>query len=138
MVSYGPRHQADSGHSDDARRALLVAICHYASRMSEAPDRSARRACWEKRDEYFKCLDDSADKESSCSKQKAAFEKNCAASWVSRLWQQQPCSTVTDALNQVDYFIKRRQLQKRQDAMYARDAGNLATQAASVPNNGRP
>lgn len=41
-------------------------------------------------------------------------------------------------VNQVDYFIKRRQLQKRQDAMYARDAGNLATQTASVPNNGRP
>ncbi|KAK9898040.1 hypothetical protein P389DRAFT_210396 [Cystobasidium minutum MCA 4210] len=86
--------------------------------MSEAPDRSARRACWDSRDEYFKCLDASGDSDSSCTKQKASFEKNCAASWV-------------------DYFIKRRQLQKRQDAMYARDAGNLATQTASVPNNGR-
>jgi hypothetical protein len=38
---------------------------------------------------------------------------------------------------QVDYFVKRRQLQKRQDATYARDAGNMATAAAS-PATGIP
>jgi hypothetical protein len=33
---------------------------------------------------------------------------------------------------QVDYFIKRRQLQAQQDRMYAQDAGVIANNAASI------
>lgn len=46
-------------------------------------DREARAKCWEHRDAYFDCLTRNDDKEASCSKEKAGFEKNCAASWVS-------------------------------------------------------
>lgn len=57
-----------------------------------APDRSERARCWEARDAYFKCLDregivdslsekDKAEK--GCASDGRAFEKNCAASWVS-------------------------------------------------------
>ncbi|KXT16430.1 hypothetical protein AC579_5144 [Pseudocercospora musae] len=58
-----------------------------------APDRTARAACWEGRDSFFKCLDrhdiiDSAKPEGDkkarelCSKELAEFEKTCASSWV--------------------------------------------------------
>lgn len=57
-----------------------------------APDRSARAKCWEARDAYFKCLDNSGIVDSISEKDKAAkacavegkgFEANCASSWVS-------------------------------------------------------
>ena len=58
-----------------------------------APDRSARALCWEGRDGFFACLNKNnivdsvreADKANTlCSAENAAFEKNCATSWVSR------------------------------------------------------
>merc|ERR1712225_54728 len=57
-------------------------------------DREARAKCWEHRDGYFECLVKNGEDEKRCAKERAGFEKNCAASWV-------------------DYFIKRRQIQKR-------------------------
>lgn len=56
-----------------------------------APDRSARSVCWEKRDEFFACLDrnnilnsikDDVAVKKVCPKELVEFEKSCASSWV--------------------------------------------------------
>ncbi|KAL1303144.1 hypothetical protein AAFC00_006575 [Neodothiora populina] len=56
-----------------------------------APDRTQRAKCWEGRDNFFACLDKNniidsvreSDKAASlCNTENAAFEKNCASSWV--------------------------------------------------------
>lgn len=101
--------------------------------MSEAPSRSERKACWESRDAYFECLTKSGEQEASCTKDRAAFEKNCAASWVGLApTSATPRPECAEPIQmQVDYFVKRRILQKRQDAMYAQDAGNIANAATS-------
>ncbi|XBW38008.1 hypothetical protein QEN19_003593 [Hanseniaspora menglaensis] len=62
--------------------------------QEHAPNRQSRKLCWEKRDEFFNCLDkidilnslDPKNKDiiaKNCSKQKADFEYNCATSWIS-------------------------------------------------------
>lgn len=61
--------------------------------QEHAPDRQSRKLCWEKRDEYFNCLDkidilnsldpnNSAVISKNCSKEKLDFEFNCATSWI--------------------------------------------------------
>ncbi|BDD56785.1 hypothetical protein MPDQ_005686 [Monascus purpureus] len=56
-----------------------------------APDRTSRQRCWESRDLFFNCLDDSNiidslknDKEArrKCGKEIAAFENACSKTWV--------------------------------------------------------
>ncbi|KAL6927140.1 hypothetical protein ACO0SA_003430 [Hanseniaspora valbyensis] len=62
--------------------------------QEHAPDRQSRKQCWEKRDEFFSCLDkinilNSLDPnnskiiKSNCSREKSEFEHNCATSWIS-------------------------------------------------------
>lgn len=55
-------------------------------------DRNERQACWAARDAYFACLDrndilnplkDGAKATSKCGKESEAFDRDCAASWVS-------------------------------------------------------
>lgn len=57
-----------------------------------APTRSARQVCWTARDAYFGCLEGNAvnvpgqEEKGVCKKEKEAYGKGCAASWVSGLW----------------------------------------------------
>lgn len=61
--------------------------------QQHAPDRKSRKLCWEKRDEFFNCLDkinilNSLDPKNlkavkdNCSSEKSEFEFNCATSWI--------------------------------------------------------
>lgn len=58
----------------------------------EPPNKSQRKVCWEARDAFFECLDannimnsldlnEKANVESKCGKQRATFQKDCVASW---------------------------------------------------------
>ena len=54
-----------------------------------AVTRGERQHCWDNRDVYFACLDNShvlkpGDEGKGCAKEKAAYEKSCAKSWVRR------------------------------------------------------
>ncbi|KAI9787618.1 MAG: hypothetical protein M1839_000149 [Geoglossum umbratile] len=62
-----------------------------ADSTPEAPNRSQRSHCWDARDAFFGCLNQSriidsiTDHELArerCGKEGAAFEENCARSWV--------------------------------------------------------
>ncbi|ODQ81794.1 hypothetical protein BABINDRAFT_58475 [Babjeviella inositovora NRRL Y-12698] len=66
---------------------------NFKEEQTDAPNRSARKQCWESRDLFFACLDKSkienslapgADKQvaSACAKPLKAFERDCASSWV--------------------------------------------------------
>lgn len=55
------------------------------------PDRRERAKCWEARDAYFACLDrvgvidaikNDEQARKGCPSETAAFERDCAASWV--------------------------------------------------------
>ncbi|SPO07589.1 related to Cytochrome c oxidase subunit 6B-like protein new16 [Cephalotrichum gorgonifer] len=57
-----------------------------------APSRTERRQCWAARDAYFGCLDanaiadpkaDEAGARKTCPAETEAFERDCAAKWVS-------------------------------------------------------
>lgn len=53
----------------------------------DAANRQDRQRCWESRDAYFACLDTAkvvkaGDEGSACAATKAAYEDNCAKSWV--------------------------------------------------------
>ena len=52
-----------------------------------AVSREGRQHCWDNRDAYFTCLDNShvlkpGDEVKACAAEKAAYEKSCAKSWV--------------------------------------------------------
>ncbi|KAI9295211.1 hypothetical protein K502DRAFT_228707 [Neoconidiobolus thromboides FSU 785] len=55
----------------------------------ESLNKEKRRACWEVRDQYFKCLDSiqwidaDTDQSATCQKYKLLFSEKCPASWVS-------------------------------------------------------
>lgn len=48
-----------------------------------APNSAERKACWNARDQLWKCLDDNNDNASACQKFQSEFEGNCPAQWVS-------------------------------------------------------
>lgn len=53
----------------------------------DAASRQDRQKCWESRDAYFACLDKAnvvkpGDEGTACDSVKAAYEHNCAKSWV--------------------------------------------------------
>lgn len=48
-----------------------------------APNSAERKACWNARDQLWKCLDDNNDNASPCQKFQSEFEGNCPAQWVS-------------------------------------------------------
>ncbi|XP_008052689.1 cytochrome c oxidase assembly factor 6 homolog [Carlito syrichta] len=47
-----------------------------------APSMKERLACWEARDEYWKCLDENADDASRCKKIRSSFEASCPQLWI--------------------------------------------------------
>lgn len=68
-------------------------------------DRATRQKCWDARDSFFKCLDSNEiidpttiSTTSPCQSQKAAFKKDCVATWV-------------------DYFSKKRVLEIQRERM---------------------
>ncbi len=89
----------------------------------ETPDpalRQDRQKCWDNRDAYFACLDAAGivkpgDEGNACVAPKAAYEVNCAKSWVC-------CSTHSTGrcdklLSKIDYFNKRRVLAEQQQGV---------------------
>ncbi|XP_068163299.1 cytochrome c oxidase assembly factor 6 homolog [Antennarius striatus] len=63
-----------------------------------APSSAERKACWDTRDQLWKCLDDNHDNAESCEKFQKKFEAACPAQWVK-------------------YFAKRRDFLKYQERM---------------------
>lgn len=63
------------------------------SETPQPPSREQRQLCWNKRDEYFACLDkhgiiqpaegELGDKEGKCTAQRTSYEGSCGRSWVS-------------------------------------------------------
>lgn len=87
-----------------------------------APTSAERKACWNARDQLWKCLDDNNDNASPCQKFQSEFEGNCPAQWVSISLKIEGKKTVftwayatfnTSCLScQVKYFAKRRDFLK--------------------------
>lgn len=48
-----------------------------------APNSAERKACWNARDQLWKCMDENNDNASLCQKFQTEFEANCPAQWVS-------------------------------------------------------
>lgn len=53
--------------------------------------REDRQQCWDARDAYFACLDQSGvvkagEEKGACVAQESVYAKNCAKSWVIILW----------------------------------------------------
>ncbi|KHN86495.1 Cytochrome c oxidase assembly factor 6 -like protein [Toxocara canis] len=44
--------------------------------------KSSRKICYESRDRFLECSDRNNGDESKCKKERAAFDKDCPASWV--------------------------------------------------------
>ncbi|XP_018539832.1 cytochrome c oxidase assembly factor 6 homolog [Lates calcarifer] len=63
-----------------------------------APNSAQRKACWDARDQLWKCLDDNDGKAASCQKFQSEFEAKCPAQWVK-------------------YFTKRRDFLKYKEKM---------------------
>nr|XP_020642572.1 cytochrome c oxidase assembly factor 6 homolog [Pogona vitticeps]XP_020642582.1 cytochrome c oxidase assembly factor 6 homolog [Pogona vitticeps]XP_020642591.1 cytochrome c oxidase assembly factor 6 homolog [Pogona vitticeps] len=47
-----------------------------------APSMKERKACWDARDEYWKCLDENLEDTTKCEIFKGTFEKTCPQQWV--------------------------------------------------------
>ncbi|KAM9613022.1 cytochrome c oxidase assembly factor 6 homolog isoform 1-T1 [Trichechus inunguis] len=47
-----------------------------------APSMKERQACWEARDEYWKCLDERTEDASQCKKLRSSFESSCPQQWI--------------------------------------------------------
>lgn len=102
--------------------------------MSQPPaalSREGRGRCWAARDAFFQCLNVAGQDappqglrpgEGACAPERAAYEKECPASWVR--WE--PARRVNEiarltrahAAAQVDYFNTRRMLEIRQRRTY--------------------
>ena len=54
--------------------------------MTAAPNKAERQKCWQARDAFWKCLDESADDIAKCKAQRKLFEANCTAQWASFLF----------------------------------------------------
>ncbi|TWW64444.1 cytochrome c oxidase assembly factor 6 homolog [Takifugu rubripes] len=63
-----------------------------------APNSAERKACWDARDELWKCLDQNQDRASACQQLQSQFEGRCPAQWVK-------------------YFTKRRDFLKYKERM---------------------
>ncbi|KAM4694702.1 cytochrome c oxidase assembly factor 6 homolog [Discoglossus pictus] len=47
-----------------------------------APSAKERKACWEARDHYWKCLDENKDDASKCGEFKQCFHSQCPRQWI--------------------------------------------------------
>ena len=51
-------------------------------RMSDVVSKEGRKACWDARDKYWKCLDENQQLAEKCKSQFELYEKNCSKTWV--------------------------------------------------------
>lgn len=84
-----------------------------------AVTRGGRQHCWDNRDAYFGCLDNShvlkpGDEGKACATEKAAYEKSCAKSWVCFAPVSSHAILEFRRQSQIDYFNKRRVLAEQQ------------------------
>jgi cytochrome c oxidase assembly factor 6 len=89
-----------------------------------AISREKRQECWESRDAYFACLDKAGvlkagEEGKACTTQNAAYEKNCARSWVRELSSGPSFSLTLCFPLEIEYFNQRRILAERQKNMLA-------------------
>ncbi|XP_068120780.1 cytochrome c oxidase assembly factor 6 homolog [Hyperolius riggenbachi] len=47
-----------------------------------APSAQERKACWDARDEYWRCLDDNSSDVSKCEQFRKGFESHCPRTWI--------------------------------------------------------
>ena len=47
------------------------------------PNKAARQACWDARDQFWACLDANAESAAQCSHLRELYEKGCPSQWVS-------------------------------------------------------
>ncbi|KAM5180211.1 cytochrome c oxidase assembly factor 6 homolog [Mantella aurantiaca] len=47
-----------------------------------APSAQERKACWDSRDRYWQCLDDSNEDKDKCQQFRKGFEKSCPLTWL--------------------------------------------------------
>ena len=50
--------------------------------MTDVVSKEGRKACWDSRDRYWKCLDENENAKEKCRPQLDAYEKNCSKTWV--------------------------------------------------------
>jgi cytochrome c oxidase assembly factor 6 len=50
--------------------------------MSGAPSKQEREICWNARDFYYKCLDNTNNNSEKCKSLREEYEKNCSKTWV--------------------------------------------------------
>lgn len=75
-------------------RFILRSLTNLQTDWGEmsAPNASERKACWDARDELWKCLDVHQDQTSACEKHQREFEAKCPAQWVSHGPECSSCS----------------------------------------------
>jgi cytochrome c oxidase assembly factor 6 len=44
--------------------------------------KEGRQACWDAKDNFWKCMDVNNGEESKCQPQREIFEKDCSKAWV--------------------------------------------------------
>ncbi|KAK2858771.1 hypothetical protein Q5P01_003391 [Channa striata] len=59
-----------------------ILILHLSQAEMAAPNSAERKACWDARDQLWKCLDDNNDQVKSCQRFMNEFETKCPAQWV--------------------------------------------------------
>ena len=63
-------------------RSTAVKRNKFHSAMS-FPNKEERQKCWDSRDRYWECLDQSGDQNDKCLQLRALYEAACPSQWVS-------------------------------------------------------
>jgi cytochrome c oxidase assembly factor 6 len=50
--------------------------------MTDVVSKEGRKACWDSRDLYWKCLDENEQSKEKCKSFLQMYEKNCTKTWV--------------------------------------------------------
>ena len=50
--------------------------------MTDLVSKEGRKACWDAKDLYHKCLDENDQRKEKCRPQFEAYKKNCSKTWV--------------------------------------------------------
>ena len=110
-------------------------LCRDPMSDSKIPLRDERKVCYVARDAFFTCCDrnniDNPLKDVDnvlrvCKREKTRFEKDCIASWVRVLPTLLKFCVTLLIMIKVEYFMRKRIVDKRKELMYA-DETKLAT-----------
>ncbi|XP_040195747.1 cytochrome c oxidase assembly factor 6 homolog [Rana temporaria] len=47
-----------------------------------APSAQERKACWDSRDRYWQCLDDTKEDKDKCQQIRKGYEQSCPLTWI--------------------------------------------------------